>query len=146
MQLKYLKGAVDAPVRPMGCIIGGAKVSSKITVIEALLEKCNVIVLGGGMIFTFMKAQGISTGTSLVEDDYVELAKKITAAAKDKGVELLLPTDVVVADKFDKDAESKVVQADAIPDGWMGLDIGPDSIKSFSAALKPCKTIVWNGP
>ena len=103
----------------MGCIIGGAKVSSKITVIEALLDKCNVIVLGGGMIFTFYKAQGIATGKSLVEDEYVELAKKIMAAAKEKGVQMLLPSDVIIADKFDAEANTQTVSADAIPDGWM---------------------------
>ncbi|CAM9091657.1 unnamed protein product [Chrysoparadoxa australica] len=145
-ELKYLKGAVDEPVRPMGCIIGGAKVSSKITVIEALLDKCNVILLGGGMIFTFMKSKGLSVGSSLVEDDYVELASKLLAKAESKGVQMLLPSDVVIADKFAADAENKVVKADAIPDGWMGLDIGPDAIADFKAALTPCKTVIWNGP
>eukprot|EP00611_Tribonema_gayanum_P030328 TRINITY_DN83_c0_g1_i4.p1 TRINITY_DN83_c0_g1~~TRINITY_DN83_c0_g1_i4.p1 ORF type:complete len:427 (-),score=195.22 TRINITY_DN83_c0_g1_i4:305-1537(-) len=145
-ELKYLKGAVDAPVKPMGCIIGGAKVSSKITVIEALLEKCDIIILGGGMIFTFFKAQGIPTGKSLVEDEYVELANKIMAAAKEKGVQVLLPTDVIIADKFDKDAEAKTVPVTEIPDDWMGLDVGPDSITTFKEALSTCKTIVWNGP
>jgi phosphoglycerate kinase len=130
----------------MGCIIGGAKVSSKITVIEALLDKCDVIVLGGGMIFTFFKAQGIKTGKSLVEDDYVELAEKIMKAAESKGVKMLLPTDVIIADKFDKDADSKTVSVNDIPDDWMGLDVGPDSITAFKEALTPCKTIVWNGP
>mmetsp|Transcript_15012 Transcript_15012/g.22353 ORF Transcript_15012/g.22353 Transcript_15012/m.22353 type:complete len:411 (+) Transcript_15012:63-1295(+) len=145
-ELKYLKGAIDNPIKPMGCIIGGAKVSSKITVIEALLEKCNIIILGGGMIFTFFKAQGYSVGKSLVEDEYVDLANTILKKAMEKGVNVILPTDIVVADKFDKDADSKTVSNDQIPDEWMGLDIGEKSINTFKEALSSCKTIVWNGP
>lgn len=104
------------------------------------------LVRSGGMIFTFYKARGLNVGSSLVEDSQLELAKKLEAMAKEKGVQLLLPTDVVVADKFDANANSQVVSIDAIPDGWMGLDIGPDSVKTFVAALNECKTVVWNGP
>ncbi|CAM9978516.1 unnamed protein product, partial [Phaeothamnion confervicola] len=145
-ELKYLKGAVDHPTRPMACIVGGAKVSTKITVIEALLDKCDVILLGGGMIFTFYKAKGLSTGNSLVEDDFVTLAGTLMEKAESKGVKMLLPTDVVVADKFAADANDKIVPVSGIEDGWMGLDIGPDSIATFREALAPCKTVVWNGP
>ncbi|XP_074585800.1 phosphoglycerate kinase, chloroplastic-like [Curcuma longa] len=145
-ELDYLVGAVSSPKRPFAAIVGGSKVSSKIGVIESLLEKCDVLLLGGGMIFTFYKAQGFSVGSSLVEDDKLELAKTLIAQAKAKGVSLLLPTDVVVADKFAPDAASKVVPASGIPDGWMGLDIGPDSVKTFSDSLDTTKTIIWNGP
>ncbi|CAM9513299.1 unnamed protein product [Ectocarpus sp. 6 AP-2014] len=145
-ELKYLKGAVDSPVRPMACIVGGAKVSSKITVIEALIEKCDVILLGGGMIFTFYKAKGLGVGKSLVEDDYVDLARDLMSKAEAKGVKMLLPEDVVVADKFSPTAESDTVTVDSIPEEWMGLDVGPKTISAFEDALDPCKTIVWNGP
>ncbi|KAG6537474.1 hypothetical protein ZIOFF_002568 [Zingiber officinale] len=145
-ELDYLVGAVSSPNRPFAAIVGGSKVSSKIGVIESLLEKCDILLLGGGMIFTFYKAQGFSVGSSLVEDDKLELAKTLIAKAKAKGVSLLLPTDVVVADKFAPDADSKVVPASGIPDGWMGLDIGPDTVKTFSDALDTTKTVIWNGP
>lgn len=110
------------------------------------MDKCDKLVLGGGMIFTFFKARGLPTGSSLVEDDFVELAKKLEQIAKEKGVKIILPTDINVADKFSADAESKIVAADSIPDGWMGLDIGPDSLKMLNEELNECKTIVWNGP
>eukprot|EP00752_Nemacystus_decipiens_P006912 g6206.t1 len=145
-ELKYLKGAVEDPVRPMACIVGGAKVSSKITVIESLIEKCDVILLGGGMIFTFFKAKGLGVGKSLVEDDYLELARSLMEKAEAKGVKFLLPEDVVIADKFAADAESDTVAVDSIPEDWMGLDVGPKTISTFQEALAPCKTIVWNGP
>jgi len=145
-ELDYLDGAVSKPVRPFAAIVGGSKVSSKIGVIEKLLEKCDKLVLGGGMIFTFYKAQGKKTGSSLVEEDKVELAKSLMAAAAKKGVKLLLPTDVVIADKFDANANTKIVSVDAIPDGWMGLDIGPDSVAAFQKELGECKTVIWNGP
>ncbi|XP_022864728.1 phosphoglycerate kinase, cytosolic-like [Olea europaea var. sylvestris] len=116
------------------------------TVIESLLEKVDLLLLGGGMIFTFYKAQGHAVGSSLVEEDKLDLATSLMEKAKAKGVSLLLPSDVVAADKFAADANSKVVPASGIPDGWMGLDIGPDSIKSFSEALDTTKTIIWNGP
>nr|7ZY7_A Chain A, Phosphoglycerate kinase [Chlamydomonas reinhardtii]7ZY7_B Chain B, Phosphoglycerate kinase [Chlamydomonas reinhardtii] len=145
-ELDYLDGAVSNPKRPFVAIVGGSKVSSKITVIEALMEKCDKIIIGGGMIFTFYKARGLKVGSSLVEDDKIELAKKLEEMAKAKGVQLLLPTDVVVADKFDANANTQTVPITAIPDGWMGLDIGPDSVKTFNDALADAKTVVWNGP
>jgi phosphoglycerate kinase len=145
-ELQYLQSAIDNPQRPLAAIIGGSKVSSKITVIESLLEKVDKLLIGGGMIFTFYKAQGLSVGKSLVEDDYVELAKTLQVKAKEKGVELLLPTDVVVADNFAADANTQTVSVDNIPDGWMGLDIGPDAVEAFKTALADCKSVVWNGP
>ncbi|XP_027170770.1 phosphoglycerate kinase, cytosolic-like [Coffea eugenioides] len=145
-ELDYLVGAVANPKKPFAAIVGGAKVSTKIGVIESLLAKVDILLLGGGMIFTFYKAQGHSVGSSLVEEDRLDLALSLIEKAKAKGVSLLLPTDVVAADKFAPDANSKVVPASGIPDGWMGLDIGPDAIKSFSEALDATKTIIWNGP
>ncbi|MEN9205473.1 MAG: phosphoglycerate kinase [Thermostichales cyanobacterium SZTDM-1c_bins_54] len=145
-ELQFLRGAIDNPQRPLAAIIGGSKVSSKIGVIEALLEKVDKLLLGGGMIFTFYQAQGLKTGKSLVETDKIDLAQSLMAKAKEKGVELLLPVDVVVADAFAADAHAQTVPISAIPDGWMGLDIGPESVKTFQAALRDCKTIVWNGP
>lgn len=145
-ELKYLQSAIESPQRPLAAIIGGSKVSSKITVIEALLEKVNKLFIGGGMIFTFYKARGLSVGKSLVEDEFLELAKTLEAKAKEKGVELLLPTDVVVADAFSADANAQTVSVESIPDGWMGLDIGPDSLKVFQDALSDCKSVIWNGP
>lgn len=145
-ELQYLQSAIEAPQRPLAAIVGGSKVSSKIGVIETLLEKCDKLIIGGGMIFTFYKARGLSVGKSLVEEDKLELAKSLEAKAKERGVALLLPTDVVLADKFAPDADSQTVNIDAIPDGWMGLDIGPDSVKVFQEALADCKTVIWNGP
>jgi len=145
-ELDYLQDAVDNPKRPLAAIIGGSKVSSKIGVIETLLDKCDKLLIGGGMIFTFYKARGLSVGKSLVEEDKLELAKSLEAKAKEQGVELLLPTDVVVADNFAPDANAKTVSINDIPDGWMGLDIGPDSIKVFQDALADCNAVIWNGP
>lgn len=145
-ELDYLVGAVANPKKPFAAIVGGSKVSTKIGVIESLLEKVDILILGGGMIFTFYKAQGHSVGSSLVEEDKLDLANSLIEKAKAKGVSLLLPTDVVIADKFAADANSKVVPASAIPDGWMGLDIGPDAIKTFCLSLDTTKTIIWNGP
>ncbi len=145
-ELQFLQSAIESPRRPLVAIIGGSKVSSKIGVIEALLEKCDKLLLGGGMIFTFFKARGLNVGNSLVEDDKLDLARSLEAKAKEKGVELLLPTDVVVADKFAPDANSQVVDINNIPSGWMGLDIGPNTVKAFQEALQGCQTVVWNGP
>jgi phosphoglycerate kinase len=145
-ELQYLQSAIEAPQRPLAAIVGGSKVSSKIGVIETLLDKCDKLFLGGGMIFTFYKARGLNVGNSLVEEDKLELARTLEAKAKERGVQLLLPTDVVVADKFSADANTQIVDVNNIPDGWMGLDIGPDSIKVFQAALADCKTVIWNGP
>lgn len=145
-ELEYLQAAIENPQQPLAAIIGGSKVSSKIGVIETLLDKVDKLLIGGGMIFTFYKARGLSVGKSLVEEDKLELAKSLEAKAKEKGVELLLPTDVIVADNFAADANAQTVSIDAIPDGWMGLDIGPDSVKVFQDALKQCKSVIWNGP
>ncbi|MFG3819143.1 phosphoglycerate kinase [Limnothrix redekei] len=145
-ELQYLQAAIESPKRPLAAIVGGSKVSSKITVIETLLDKVDKLFIGGGMIFTFYKARGLAVGKSLVEDDKLDLARALEAKAKDKGVELLLPTDVVLADNFAPDANSQTVSVDAIPDGWMGLDIGPDSVQAFQAALETCQSVIWNGP
>ena len=145
-ELQYLGSAIDNPQRPLAAIIGGSKVSSKIGVIEKLLEKCDKLLLGGGMVFTFYKARGLNVGKSLVEDDKLELAKSLEEKAKERGVTFLLPTDVVVADKFDAAANTQTVSVESIPEGWMGLDIGPDSVKTFQDALADCKTVIWNGP
>jgi phosphoglycerate kinase len=145
-ELKYLQAAIESPQRPLAAIIGGSKVSSKIGVIETLLEKVDKLLIGGGMIFTFYKARGLNVGKSLVEEDKLELARTLEAKAKEKGVELLLPTDVVVADNFAADANAQTVSIDSIPDGWMGLDIGPDSVKVFQESLKTCRSVIWNGP
>ena len=145
-ELKYLQGAIDQPKRPLAAIVGGSKVSSKIGVLESLIDKCDKIIVGGGMIFTFYKARGLSVGKSLVEEDKLELATALERKAKEKGVEFLLPSDVVLADDFSPNANSKSSQVDAISEGWMGLDIGSESIALFQNALKDCKTIIWNGP
>jgi len=145
-ELQYLQGAIDSPKRPLVAIVGGSKVSSKIGVLESLLDKCDKVLLGGGMIFTFYKARGLSVGKSLVEDDKLDLAKELEKKALEKGVEFLLPTDVVLADNFSPDANSQVSSINSIPEGWMGLDIGPDSIQLFQEALSDCKTVIWNGP
>ena len=145
-ELQYLQSAIEAPQRPLAAIIGGSKVSSKIGVIETLLEKCDKLIIGGGMIFTFYKARGLSVGKSLVEEDKLELAKSLEAKAKERGVALLLPTDIVAADKFAPDANATTVSIENIPADGMGLDIGPDSVKVFQEALADCKTVIWNGP
>lgn len=145
-ELKYLQAAIENPQRPLAAIVGGSKVSSKIGVIETLLDKVDKLLIGGGMIFTFYKARGLAVGKSLVEEDKLELARTLEIKAKEKGVALLLPTDVVVADNFAADANAQTVSISDIPDGWMGLDIGPNSVKEFQAALSDCKTVIWNGP
>jgi phosphoglycerate kinase len=145
-ELQYLSGAIDNPKKPLAAIVGGSKVSSKIGVIETLLDKVDVLLIGGGMIFTFFAARGLSVGKSLVEADRLELAQKLEAKAAKNGVKFLLPTDVVVADAFSAEANTQTVSINEIPDGWMGLDIGPDSVKTFQAALADCKSVIWNGP
>jgi phosphoglycerate kinase len=145
-ELDYLDGAVSKPVTPMAAIVGGSKVSSKITVLESLIAKCDKVIIGGGMVFTFLKAKGLETGSSLVEDDFLDTAKKVMADAEKKGVKLILPTDVVIADAFAPDANTQVVSAEEIPEGWMGLDNGPVSTKMINDELKECKTVIWNGP
>ncbi len=141
-EIDFLGNAVNNPVRPLVAILGGSKVSSKISVIENLLKKVDKLIIGGGMAYTFEAARGISTGKSLLEPDYIDYAKKMISEAGDK---LVLPVDTVVAKEFANDAESKVVEGD-IEDGWMGLDIGPKSVALFTEVLKTAKTVVWNGP
>ena len=145
-ELDYLGGAVDEPKRPFAAIVGGSKVSSKIGVIESLMGKCDKIVIGGGMVFTFLKARGLNTGSSLVEEDKISLAQELEAKAKARGVKFILPTDVVLADKFAANANTKVAKVEDITDGWMGLDNGPASTKMIQDELDECKTIIWNGP
>merc|ERR550514_1049570 len=148
-ELDYLAGAVDAPVKLMAAIVGGAKVSTKIPVIESMLDKVDKLIIGGGMVFTFLKARGLSVGNSLVEEDFVELAKKLEQQAKEKGVELILPSDIACGDAFPGDGQEvgfKVVPATEIPDGWLGLDNGPEATKEIQEALADCKTVIWNGP
>ncbi|MDH6367592.1 MULTISPECIES: phosphoglycerate kinase [Breznakia] len=141
-EVDMLGKAVDNPVHPFVAIIGGAKVSDKIMVVENLLKKADKVIVGGGMAYTFLKAQGIEVGNSLVEEDKIELAKEYLAKAGDK---LVLPVDSVCADKFAADANTQVIEGN-IPEGWMGLDIGPKSIALFEETLKGAKTVVWNGP
>ena len=145
-EIKFIGGAVDNPERPLVAILGGAKVSDKIGVIDNLLEKADKVIIGGGMMFTFLKAEGKNTGSSLLEADKVELAASLIKKAKEKNVELLLPIDTVVAKEFKNDTEFKTVSVDDIEDGWMGLDIGEASVKLFADALVGAKTVVWNGP
>jgi len=145
-ELKFLKSAVDKPVRPFAAIVGGAKVSTKIPVIESLINKCDKIFVGGGMIFTFYRAMGLKVGKSMVEEEFIPMAKDLMDKAAKKGVKFYLPTDVIIADDFKADANSKTVSIKEIPDGWMGLDIGEDSLKLFKDQLADCKTVVWNGP
>ena len=145
-EIEFIGGAVDNPARPFVAILGGAKVSDKIGVIENLLDKADKVIIGGGMMFTFLKAQGKNVGSSLLEADKVELAKSLLDKAASKGVELLLPIDTVVAQEFKNDTPFKTVSVDEIEDGWMGLDIGEASIKLFSDKLVGAKTVVWNGP
>lgn len=145
-ELEYLDGAIADGKKPMAAIVGGSKVSSKITVLDALLDKCEKIIIGGGMVFTFLKAKGYNVGTSLVEDDFVETAKEVMDKAEKLGKTILLPSDIVIADNFAADANTKVVAADAIPDGWMGLDNGPDSTAEQKEFLSDCQTVIMNGP
>ena len=145
-EIDFLGNAVNNPERPFVAILGGAKVSSKISVIENLLDKVDTLIIGGGMSYTFSKAQGGSVGKSLLEEDYCDYALKMLDKAKDKGVKLLLPVDTVIADDFSNDANSKVVKAGEIPADWEGLDIGPETAAMFSEAVKDAKTVVWNGP
>lgn len=145
-EIKYVGGAVEHPEHPFAAIIGGAKVSDKIEVISNLLSKVEVLIIGGGMANTFIGAQGYNTGNSLVEADKYELALELIEKAKETDTNLLLPVDVVVADAFSGDANHKVVPVGGIEDGWMALDIGPESRKLFAEALASMKMIVWNGP
>jgi len=145
-EVESLKRATENPERPYVVVLGGSKVSDKLGVIENLIGKADRLLIGGGMVFTFLAAQGYSVGNSLLESDQIETVKGYLALAQEKGVEIVLPTDIVVADAFAADAAHTVVGADAIPDGKIGLDIGPDSQKLFASKILDAKTIVWNGP
>ncbi|WP_445678253.1 phosphoglycerate kinase [Psychrobacillus sp. FSL K6-1267] len=145
-ELDVLGKALSTPERPFTAIIGGAKVKDKIGVIDHLLDKVDNILIGGGLSYTFTKAQGHEIGTSLLEEDKIDLAKSFLEKAKEKGVNFYLPIDVVVADEFSKDANTKVVPIDQIPSDWMGLDIGPETVKLYDQVIKDSKLIIWNGP
>ena len=145
-EIDFLGNAVENPERPFVAILGGSKVSSKISVINNLLDKVDTLIIGGGMCYTFTKAQGGNVGNSLLEEDYLQYALDMVKKAEEKGVKLLLPVDAVVADAFSNDANTKVVAQNEIPDGWMGLDIGPKTAEMFADAVKSAKTVVWNGP
>lgn len=145
-EVEVLKKLTTNPSRPYGVVLGGAKVSDKLGVISNLLGKVDVMAIGGGMVFTFLAAQGKEIGASLVESEMLETVRALITEAKDKGVRLILPTDIVVAPAFSADAPATVVSADAIPADQMGLDIGPESALAFAAAIRECKTLFWNGP
>jgi len=145
-EVEVLKKLTVDPVRPYGVVLGGSKVSDKIGVIANLLGKVDVMAIGGGMLFTFLAAQGKEIGTSLVELDLIDTVKGLIKQAEDSGVKLLIPTDIVIAPTFSADATPTLVSADAIPSNQMGLDIGPESAAAFAAAIKGCKTVFWNGP
>ena len=145
-EIDFLGNAVNNPERPFVAILGGAKVSGKISVINNLLDKVDTLIIGGGMSFTFMKAQGFKVGNSLLEEEYLQYSLDMIEKAKEKGVNLLLPVDSVIADAFSNDANIAIVGEEDIPDGWLGLDIGPESATLFADAVKTAKTVVWNGP
>ena len=145
-ELEFLGGAIGNPKRPLVAILGGSKVSSKIGVINNLLEMADTIIIGGGMAYTFSKARGGSVGDSLLEADWLDYSNDMVKKAAEKGVKFLLPVDTVVADAFAPDANSKVVKAGEIPDGWQGLDIGPETVKLYCEAVAGAGTVVWNGP
>jgi phosphoglycerate kinase len=146
-ELEYLGRAVANPERPFAAIIGGAKISGKIDVLRNLLDKADRILIGGGMANTFFKAQGIPVGDSLVEDDQIDTARQVLAAADAHGRRLDLPVDAVIADAFSATANARTIAiADGVPGGWRVMDIGPDTVRRFAEALQPCRTVVWNGP
>ena len=145
-ELEVMGGALNNPKRPFVAVLGGAKVSDKIGVINNLLDKADTIIIGGGMAYTFAKAQGGSIGKSLCEEDKLDYAREMIAKAEKNGVKLLLPSDTMAADDFSNDAKRQVVSTMTIPDGWEGMDIGPDTIRTFCDAVKGAGTVVWNGP
>ena len=145
-EIKFIGGALENPVRPLVAILGGAKVSDKIGVITNLLDKCDTVIIGGGMAYTFFAAQGYSIGTSLLDSENIENAKAMMAKAKEKGVNFLLPVDNVIADKYDENAQYMTIYSDSIPDGWMGLDIGPVTSELYAKSIKNAGTVIWNGP
>ncbi len=145
-EIQFIGGALENPQRPLVAILGGAKVSDKIGVIENLIDKCDTLIIGGGMAYTFMRALGHSVGTSICEEDKIELAKNLMAKAEEKGVKFLIPQDNRVGKEYAPDTENMLVNSDEIPDGWMGLDIGPATEKIFADAVKDAGTVIWNGP
>jgi phosphoglycerate kinase len=145
-EIRYLDETISHPQRPFVAVLGGAKVSGKIEVIDHLLAKVDALIIGGGMAYTFFKAMGLEIGDSLLEEDLVEVAQRVMQQAERVGVELLLPSDSVVADRFAADAQIEIVTRDAFAPGWMGLDIGPQTCKTFADKLGAARTIVWNGP
>lgn len=145
-EVQVLSKLTDNPARPYVVVLGGSKVSDKLAVIAQLLERVDRMLVGGGMVYTFLAAQGYRTGTSLLERDQIETVKGLLVQAREQGVEVVIPTDIVVADRFAQDAESQIVAATAIPDGTMGLDIGPQAQRAFADALADASTVFWNGP
>lgn len=145
-EIESLEKVLGSSEKPVTAVLGGAKVSTKITVIENILDKIDHLIIGGGMTYTFTKAKGGKIGNSLVEEDKQELALEILRKAEEKGVKIHLPVDAVIADSFSEDANTKTVPVDEIPDGWMGLDIGPETVKKYGKVLEDSKTILWNGP
>lgn len=145
-EIKFMGGALADPKRPLVAILGGAKVSDKIGVISNLIEKCDTIIIGGGMAYTFMKFLGHNIGDSLLEADWVEKAGEMMKSAEEKGVKFLIPVDNKVGKEYDENTESQIVNSDEIPDGWMGLDIGPKTQEMFANAIKGAGTVIWNGP
>ncbi|MFP4502385.1 MAG: phosphoglycerate kinase [Candidatus Hydrogenedentota bacterium] len=145
-EMEYFTKVLQNPDRPLVAILGGAKVADKIGVIDNLLNLVDTLIIGGGMAYTFLKTQGYEIGDSLLDEDGLDVAKKAMSKAKEKGIDLLLPTDVVVADKFSNDAATRVVPADGIEPGWQGLDIGPKTIAKFNEVIMSAKMVVWNGP
>lgn len=145
-EIKSVAKVLESNEKPVTAIVGGAKVSSKITIIERLLDRVDNIIIGGGMAFTFVKAMGGKVGNSLIEDDFIDVANKIMSAAKEKGVQLLIPTDAIIADAFSNDANTQEVNINEIPDGWMGLDVGAQTVAACEDIITNSKVILWNGP
>lgn len=145
-EIESVDQVLNSGLKPLTAIVGGAKVSSKITIIEKLLDKVDHLIIGGGMAYTFVKAKGGAVGKSLIEDDYIDTANKIYKIAADKGVQLHIPIDTVIADDFNNNANTQICSIDEIPDGWMGLDVGPETEKSFVNVIENSKLILWNGP
>ncbi|MDP4932251.1 MAG: phosphoglycerate kinase [Schleiferiaceae bacterium] len=145
-EIKNVDRVLASPERPAVAVVGGSKVSSKIVILERLLDRVDALLIGGGMAFTFLKAQGAEVGSSLVEDEHLQTARQIMNSAQEKGVDIHLPVDVVAADRFAPDAKTLVVASNAIPKDWMGLDIGPETIATYAAVVGRAKTLLWNGP
>ncbi len=145
-EIEYLDSAINNPKRPLLAILGGAKISGKIDVIKNLFDKVDSLIIGGGMVFTFFKAKGLEIGTSLLEEDRIDMAKELLEEAESRGIPMLLPDDVVIADAFNNNASRKTVSVEEIPSDWMGLDIGPVTIEKFNTEIKRSDTIIWNGP